>query len=53
MPVENLISDSPFVDQIIVMGEKRPFLIALIVPEFLTLQGFAARGSGTLEWVGV
>ncbi|MEI8102283.1 MAG: long-chain fatty acid--CoA ligase [Chlorobium sp.] len=43
MPIENLISDSPFVDQVIIMGEKRPFLIALIVPEILTLKEFAAK----------
>ncbi len=43
MPVENLISDSPYVDQVIVIGEKRPFLIALIVPEFSKLKEFANK----------
>ncbi|MBV5304973.1 MAG: long-chain fatty acid--CoA ligase, partial [Chlorobium sp.] len=33
MPIEDMISESPYVDQVIVIGEKRPFLIALIVPE--------------------
>lgn len=42
MPIENLISDSSYVDQVIVIGEKRPFLIALIVPEFNKLKEFAA-----------
>jgi long-chain acyl-CoA synthetase len=42
MPIENLISESPYVDQVIVIGEKRPFLIALIVPEFIKLKEFAA-----------
>jgi long-chain acyl-CoA synthetase len=42
MPIENLISDSPYVDQVIVIGEKRPFLIALIVPDFNKLKEFAA-----------
>ncbi len=42
MPIENLITDSPFVDQVIIIGEKRPFLIALIVPEFNKLKEFAA-----------
>jgi long-chain acyl-CoA synthetase len=41
MPIENLISDSPYVDQVIVIGEKRPFLIALIVPDFNKLKEFA------------
>ena len=42
MPIENLISDSPYVDQVVVIGEKRPFLIALIVPDFNILKEFAA-----------
>ncbi len=42
MPIENLITDSPYVDQVIIIGEKRPFLIALIVPEFGKIKEFAA-----------
>ncbi len=42
MPIEELISDSPYVDQVVVIGEKRPFLIALIVPDFNKLKEFAA-----------
>lgn len=41
MPIENLISDNPYVEQVIVIGEKRPFLIALIVPDFNRLREFA------------
>jgi long-chain acyl-CoA synthetase len=41
MPIENLISESPYVDQVIVIGEKRPFLIALIVPNFSKLKEIA------------
>lgn len=41
MPIEELISESPYVDQVIVIGEKRPFLIALIVPDFNKLKEFA------------
>ena len=41
MPIENLISDSPYVEQVVVIGEKRPFLIALIVPDFDKLKEFA------------
>ncbi|MBM3162353.1 MAG: long-chain fatty acid--CoA ligase [Chlorobi bacterium] len=44
-PIENLIADSPFVDQVIVIGEKRPFLIAVIVPDFAKLAEFAAQNS--------
>ena len=43
LPIENLILDSPFVDQAMIVGEKRPFLIALIVPDFTKLKEFAAE----------
>jgi long-chain acyl-CoA synthetase len=43
LPIENLILDSPFVDQAMIVGEKRPFLIALIVPDFSKLKEFAAE----------
>ncbi|MEI7695306.1 MAG: long-chain fatty acid--CoA ligase [Chlorobium sp.] len=42
MPLENLIAESPYVDQVVVIGEKRPFLVALIVPNFTSLHEFAA-----------
>jgi long-chain acyl-CoA synthetase len=42
LPIENLFADSPYIDQVILIGEKRPFLIALIVPEFNKLREFAA-----------
>lgn len=44
-PIENLIAESPFVDQVIVIGEKRPFLIAVIVPDFAKLNEYAAQNS--------
>ncbi|NTV01181.1 MAG: long-chain fatty acid--CoA ligase [Chlorobiaceae bacterium] len=43
LPIENLIHDSPFVDQAMIVGEKRPFLIALIVPDFSKLKEYAAE----------
>jgi long-chain acyl-CoA synthetase len=45
LPIENMILDSPFVDQTMIVGEKRPFLIALIVPDFQKLKEFAAEHS--------
>ncbi|NTW82922.1 MAG: long-chain fatty acid--CoA ligase [Chlorobiaceae bacterium] len=41
MPIENMIAESPYVDQVVVIGEKRPFLIALIVPDYSKLKEFA------------
>jgi len=43
LPIENLILESPYVDQTMVVGEKRPFLIALIVPDFQKLNEFASE----------
>jgi len=43
LPIENLILDSPYVDQVMIIGEKRPFLIALIVPDFVKLRDYAAE----------
>ncbi len=41
LPIENLISESPYVDQVMVVGEKRPFLAALIVPNFDEIRSYA------------
>ena len=41
VPIENLIAESPYVDQVVVIGEKKPFLIALIVPDFSKLKEYA------------
>ncbi len=43
LPIENLILESAFVDQAMIVGEKRPFLVALIVPDFQKLKEFAAE----------
>ncbi|MCS7014144.1 MAG: long-chain fatty acid--CoA ligase [Chloroherpetonaceae bacterium] len=43
LPIENMIQNSPFVDQVVVLGEKRPFLTAVIVPNFDALRNFAEK----------
>jgi long-chain acyl-CoA synthetase len=40
-PIENLLRSDKFVSQVVVIGDKRPFLTALIVPNFETLEGWA------------
>ena len=40
LPIEQLISENRYVDQVMVIGEKKPFLIALIVPNFAELETF-------------
>jgi long-chain acyl-CoA synthetase len=40
-PLESILRRSEFVQQVVVLGDKRPFLCALIVPEFETLDAWA------------
>ncbi len=41
LPIEQLIAENKYVDQVMVAGEKKPFLVALIVPNFSELESFA------------
>ncbi len=41
LPIEELITENRYVDQVMVIGEKRPFLVALILPVFSELESFA------------
>lgn len=45
LPIENLLGDSQYVDQVMIYGEKRPFLVAIIVPNFENLEQFAETNS--------
>ncbi len=40
-PIETLLAESRFVDQIMLIGDKRPFITALIVPDFDALKDVA------------
>jgi long-chain acyl-CoA synthetase len=40
-PIENALSSSRFIDQIMLIGDKRPFITALIVPDFDVLKEVA------------
>jgi long-chain acyl-CoA synthetase len=42
-PLENELKSSPFIAQAVVIGDRRKFLSALLVPEFDHLQGWAAK----------
>ena len=42
-PLENAIKENKFVSQVVVIGDKRPFLCCLIVPNFETLEEYATR----------
>lgn len=41
--IENLLVTSPYIEQVMVIGDKRNFLTALIVPKFDALKKFAAE----------
>ncbi|ACF14536.1 AMP-dependent synthetase and ligase [Chloroherpeton thalassium ATCC 35110] len=43
LPIENRIHANKYIDQALVVGEKRPFLIALIVPNFENLEALAKQ----------
>jgi len=40
-PIENTLLMSPLIDQILIIGDKRKFLSALIVPNYEALQSYA------------
>jgi long-chain acyl-CoA synthetase len=40
-PIESLLQQSPFIDQIVLIGDRRKFNSALIVPDFEYLENFA------------
>ncbi len=42
-PIENSLKHSPFIGQAVVIGDRRKFLSALLVPEFDHLKGWAEK----------
>ncbi len=40
-PIEDMFKTSPWIDQLVVVGEKRSYMAALIVPDFEALEKFA------------
>ncbi|HKI03040.1 MAG TPA: long-chain fatty acid--CoA ligase [Thermoanaerobaculia bacterium] len=43
-PIENSLKSSRYIGQAVVIGDRRKFLSALLVPDFEALKGWAARG---------
>jgi long-chain acyl-CoA synthetase len=43
LPIEQEFRESPFIDQIMVVGEDRKFVGALIVPDFVQLDGWREK----------
>ena len=48
-PIENLLITSPLIDQVMVIGDKRKFLSALLVPNFEALQNYAGEQNISFE----
>ena len=44
-PIENLLKTNKYVTQAVLIGDRRPYLTALIVPNWDNLQEYA-RGKG-------
>lgn len=40
-PIENLLKTSKYIDQVVLIGDKRKFISALVVPNFENLHAFA------------
>ncbi len=40
-PIEDMFKTSPWIDQLVVVGEKKAFMAALIVPDFEALEKYA------------
>src|SRR3984893_14973016 len=42
-PIENALKSSPFITSAVLVGDRRPYISALIVPNFTTVQARAAQ----------
>lgn len=40
-PIEDMFKTSKWIDQLVVIGERQPFMAALVVPDFDTLEAYA------------
>ncbi len=47
-PIENILVSSKWIEQAVIIGDRRKFLIALIVPSFANLEAWAKKEE--LEW---
>jgi long-chain acyl-CoA synthetase len=50
-PIEDMFKTSPWIDQLVVVGEKKSFMGALVVPDFEALEKYA--GQNNIEYGGI
>src|SRR4029077_15901145 len=48
-PIENALKSSPFILSAVLVGDRRPYIAALIVPNFAMVQARAAQAGIKLE----
>jgi long-chain acyl-CoA synthetase len=51
-PIENAFNTDPYIEQVFIVGDRRNYLVALVIPNFLSLESWArAQGvsCGTRE----
>ena len=42
-PIENLLKTNPFVEQVVMIGDRRPYCCLLVVPAFAALEAWASE----------
>lgn len=48
-PIEDMFKTSPWIDQLVVVGEKKSYMAALIVPDFEALENYAKQNDISFE----
>ena len=48
-PIENALKSSPYILNVVVVGDRRPYIAALIVPNFATIQARARQAGVTIS----
>lgn len=48
-PIEDLFKTSKWIDQLVVVGERQPYMAALIVPDFEALEAYAEEQNFTYD----
>jgi long-chain acyl-CoA synthetase len=49
-PIENRVKESPFVDEAVMIGDRRPYAVLLLVPTRARLEAWAAAAGVQGEW---
>jgi long-chain acyl-CoA synthetase len=48
-PIENRLKTNPFVDQVVMVGDRRKFVSLLVLPDFAQLEGWARENGVPVE----